>query len=597
MKRIIYCSTLIVLILSVLAFSVGCCPVFENIANWISNDNNDGTGRATDSDNTGKTAEERAENIQPIAVMEVYQQNSGSDYFAVGNPVYFSAADSSDANGDILNFRWEIGDTVISDDERTSYIFDSTGKYEITLAVDDGTSIVEASKQIYLAEFPENISIKREYEITIGIEYAIINKGPGDIKDITCLFEIPQTYRPFQIIKSIDSGPGKTDDIYSDDYNLLARFDLGDLSAGESAKAYINCDAVLYEYEYTQISDAEYSYDPEDGDLSLYTVSEYYINSDSRQVRSAVESVIGEETDPVKIAEKLYDFVIDKMVYDEEKLALGISDYSYASEILQKGKGICTDYSILYTALCRAAGIPAKFVQGLPIFSIVSEGNGELPYGHAWVEIKLPGYGWIPVDITAEGGFMAFNYYLNMETYKGSGVFYKSLLIEDEDYYPAGFYYFWEGDIEPEVTREEVYRVSGLDAGDISVISEKEFLDEVESVLSGFNATLSHTGQAHSEGWIFNDEQEIAIEETLLAGLVEISQQLKNIFYPEGSAADRNNLVAISEEVNLHKQEQIQCMKTGNYDCYQSEYNMFMDSLGRLFDYYNNMVDSFNQKY
>ncbi|HJX01577.1 MAG TPA: hypothetical protein VJ348_00200, partial [Candidatus Humimicrobiaceae bacterium] len=122
-------------------------------------------------------------------------------------------------------------------------------------------------------------------------------------------------------------------------------------------------------------------------------------------------------------------------------------------------------------------------------------------------------------------------------------------------------------------------------------------LDEAESVLSGFNTAISHTGQAHSEGLVFNDEQEIAIEETLLAGLVEISQQLKNISYPEGSAVDRNNLVAISEEVNLHKQEQIQCMKTGNYDCYQSEYNMFMDSLGRLFDYYNNMVDSFNQKY
>lgn len=354
---------------------------------------------------------------------------------------------------------------------------------------------------------------------------------------------------------------------------------------------------MLYEYEYTQLPGAGHFYDPEDSDLSLYTAGEYYINSDSRQIRSAVESVIGEETDPVMIAEKLYDFVTYEMVYDEEKLALGISDYLYASEILQRGKGVCTDYSILYTALCRAAGIPAKFVQGLPVYSIVSEGNGELPYGHAWVEIKLPGYGWIPVDITAEGGFMAYNYYLNMETYKGSGAFYKSLLIEGEDYYPAGFYYFWEGDIEPEVTREEAYRVSGLEASDLSVIAEKEFLDDVESVLSGFNAAINLTDQAHSEGWIFNDEQEIAIEETLLVKLMEISQQLKNISYPEGSAADRNNLVAVSGEVTLHKQEQIQCMKTGNYDCYRSGYNMFMDSLGKLFDYYNNMVDSFNQKY
>ncbi len=593
MKRIICYLILIISIISVSALNTGCCSIFES----ISDDNNTGTGEPVNSDGTEEAAEERVKNIPPMAILDVYQQDSGSDYFAVGNPVYLSAADSSDANGDILNFQWQIGDTIISNDERTSYIFNGTGEYEIILTVDDGTSTAKVSKQIYLIELPENVLIRRAYEMTIGIEYTIINEGPGDINDVTCLFETPQTYRPFQIIKSIESGQGKIDDIFTSDYNLITRFDLGDLPAGESAKAYINCDAVLYEYEYTTISDGGYSYDPEDSDLSLYTVDEYYINSDSQQIKSAVGSVVGEETDPVKIAKRLYDFVVDKMVYDEEKLAQELSGYLYASEILRKGKGVCTDYSILYTALCRAAGIPAKFVQGLPVFSILSEGEGELPYGHAWVEIKLPGYGWIPVDITAEGGFMAYNYYLNMETYKGSGVFYKSLPIDGEDYYPAGFYYFWEGDIEPDVRREEVYRVSGLDAGDISVISEKEFLDEVESVLSEDNAALHHINQAHSEGWKFNDEQEIAIEETLLARLLEISQQLKNIFYPESNAADRNNLVVISEEVNLHKQEQIQCMKTGNYDCYQSEYNMFMDSLKRLFDYYNNMVENFNQKY
>jgi len=147
MKRIICCSILIILIISVLAFSVGCCPIFENITNWISNDNNDGTGETTNFDNKGETAEERTENIRPIAVLEVYQQSSGSDYFAVGNPVYFSAADSSDADGDILNFQWQIGDTVISDGGETSYIFNSTGEYVIVLTASDGSNTVTVSKR------------------------------------------------------------------------------------------------------------------------------------------------------------------------------------------------------------------------------------------------------------------------------------------------------------------------------------------------------------------------------------------------------------------------------------------------------------------
>lgn len=591
MKRIICYLILIISIISVSTLNTGCCSIFEG----MSSDNNTGTGRPVNSDGTEEAEEEQ--NIPPMAILDVYQQNSGSNYFSAGNPVYLSAVDSSDANGDILNFQWRIGDMIISDDERTSYIFDSTGEYEIILTVDDGTSKTEVSKQIYLIELPENVLIRRAYEMTVGIEYIIINEGPGDINDVTCLFEVPQTYRPFQSIKGIESGPGKIDDIFTEDYNLITKFELSNIPAGESAKIYINCDAVLYEYEYAEISDREYLYGPEDNDVSLYTVSEYYINSDSQQIKSAVGSVVEEETDPVEVAKRLYDFVIDKMIYDEEKLAQGISGYLFASEILQKGKGVCTDYSILYTALCRAAGIPAKFVQGLPVFSILSEGKGELPYGHAWVEIKLPGYGWIPIDITAEGGFMAYNYYLNMETYKGSGVFYKSLLLDGENYYPAGFYYFWEGDIKPDVRREEVYRVIGLNPEDLGVISEKEFLDEIESVLSEYNATLNHINQAHSQSWIFNDEQEIAIEETLLARLIELSQLLKNIVYSEDNAADRGNLILISEEIILHKEAQIYCMKTGNYDCYWSEYNLFMDSLERLFDYYNNMVENFNRKY
>jgi len=38
-------------------------------------------------------------------------------------------------------------------------------------------------------------------------------------------------------------------------------------------------------------------------------------------------------------------------------------------------------------------------------------------------------------------------------------------------------------------------------------------------------------------------------------------------------------------------------MKNSNYDCYKDQYDMFIDSVNKLFDYYNNMVLRFNQKY
>ncbi len=567
------------------------------------------TGRDSYADNGGSSIEDKkysnnktlgsetAGNILPVAIIKTYQSGSGGDFFTVGNPVYFSAENSVDADNDALSFQWQIGNMNIMAGEEISYIFDEPGVYVIALMASDGKDTVKVSEKIYLAEHDSHFLIKKSHEATVDMEYIITNNGPADIEDVICLLQIPQTYQPFQIIKGYKSNYGKADELYSDDYNVIARFNLGNLSAGESARAYISCDAVLSEYEYERIEDKILSYDPADRDLSLYTKDEYYINSNSRQIRSVIDTVIGEETIPIKIAEKLYNYVANRMVYDEGRLTGGENRYSYASEILQSGKGVCTDYSILYTTLCRAAGIPAKFVQGIPVFSILTEGGGSLPYGHAWVEIKLPVYGWVPIDITTESGFMAYNYCLNMETYKGSGVFYRSLSVDSLDCYPSGFYYSWKGNIEPDVTRETINSVSGLNQGSLAVVSESEFLDKVGDMLSEYSTSINHFNSLHVESWIYNDPNEISIEEAFLLRLVELSGELERISYPESYTADRNSLVEISNKINLHKETQIECMKDNNYDCSINENTLFISFLNELFDYYNNMIQRFNWRY
>ena len=567
------------------------------------------TGRDSYIDNGGSSIEEKdysnnktlgsetAGNILPVAIIEIYQQGSGGDFFTVGNPVYFSAGNSMDADDDALSFQWQMEGMDLISGEEIPYIFDEPGEYLITLMVSDGKDTVTVSKKIYLAEPDSHFLITKSHEATVDMEYIITNNGPADIEDIICLLQIPQTYQPFQIIKVYKSNYGKADELYSDEYNVIARFNLGNLSTGESAKAYISCDVVLFEYEYERIEDKILSYDPADKDLSLYTKDEYYINSNSRQIQSIIDTVVGEETIPIKIAEKLYNYVANRMVYDEARLTGGESRYSYASEILQRGKGVCTDYSILYTALCRAAGIPAKFVQGIPVFSILTEGGGSLLYGHAWVEIKLPVYGWVPIDITTESGFMAYNYYLNMETYKGSGVFYRSLSVDSLDYYPSGFYYSWKGNIEPDITRETIYSVSGLNKESLTVVSESEFLDTVGDMLSEYSASINHFNSLHIENWTYNDPYEISIEEAFLLRLLELSGELERISYPESYAADRNSLVEILNKINLHKETMIECMKNNNYDCSKNENTLFISSLNELFDYYNNMIQRFNWRY
>ena len=61
-----------------------------------------------------------------------------------------------------------------------------------------------------------------------------------------------------------------------------------------------------------------------------------------------------------------------------------------AEQALELGCGVCQDYAHILIALCRALGVPARYVAG------IQEGTGET---HAWVEIYDNGY-WVGIDPT-----------------------------------------------------------------------------------------------------------------------------------------------------------------------------------------------------
>lgn len=597
MKKIVYFLISVVITVTALIYMTSGCSIIDGLKGGSPYSDLIGDSEGQSQQDQAVTDSQETGNSPPVAVMEIYQQNSSSNYFTVGNTVYLSASSSIDMDGDTLSYKWQIDSIDTLSGEEIDYVFGSTGEYDIVLTVSDGTESASVSRKIFLVEPNENIIITKVHDMIVGIEYVIKNSGPGIAYDLMCLVEVPQTYLPFQVIENRKSNYSEKDDLYTDDCNLIAQFNLGSLQEGESVNVYIDCSTTLYEYEYASIPGGMDSYDFGDKDLSLYTKGEYFINSDSKTIKSTTENIIGGERDPLVIARKLYDFVCNTLVYDQERLTEKDFNYYYASDILNKGKGVCTDYSILYAALCRAAGIPTRFVQGIPVFTMLTEGDGRLPYGHAWVEIKLPSYGWIPIDITAESGFMSYNYFLNMQTYKGSGIFYRSLTIDNENYYPLGFYYSWEGAKEPNVTQETIYSVSGLDSYDVEVVSQSDFLDGLSEVLNDYNAAINHVNNMQSGNWTFNDPQAIAVEETFLEKLIEISNVLKSLSYSDSYSEDRDNLVIISDNINNYKQEQINCMKGGNYQCYISQYEIFADYVGDIFDYYNKMVDEFNQKY
>ena len=127
--------------------------------------------------------------------------------------------------------------------------------------------------------------------------------------------------------------------------------------------------------------------------------------------------------------------------------------------------------------------------------------------------------------------------------------------------------------------------------------AEVAFLDEVYSLIDKYKSALNHMNTYHKEGWIFNDPSEIALEETFLVKLTELSNELKEFSYPSSYTTHRSNLVAISVELCNYESSIISCMKNDDYNGCVNNYNLFWTSVDKLFDYYNSIVDEYNRKY
>jgi transglutaminase-like putative cysteine protease len=70
-------------------------------------------------------------------------------------------------------------------------------------------------------------------------------------------------------------------------------------------------------------------------------------------------------------------------------------------ETLRLGSGTCRDFALLMMEAVRALGFAARFVTGY-IYSPDAGGTGNIGGGatHAWLEIYLPGAGWMSFDPT-----------------------------------------------------------------------------------------------------------------------------------------------------------------------------------------------------
>ncbi len=119
-------------------------------------------------------------------------------------------------------------------------------------------------------------------------------------------------------------------------------------------------------------------------------------------VRRTAEQAVGRIKDPVAVGKAIYDWVVEHAEYASQGAGRARQG---VGELLADGRlaGKSHEITLLFVALCRSIGLPARPVFGLRMGTSRLSGNlgilGELNAAqHCRAEFYAPGYGWIPVD-------------------------------------------------------------------------------------------------------------------------------------------------------------------------------------------------------
>ena len=144
----------------------------------------------------------------------------------------------------------------------------------------------------------------------------------------------------------------------------------------------------------------------------------------------------------IKLPEKSTDYdkgvILIQHLYQDFTYEKNVTDVTTTAEkAWSLGRGVCQDYAHILIALCRMAGIPARYVAGM----LIGEG-----YSHAWVEIFSDGrwYGLDPTNnllvtdshIKIGTGRDASDCMINRGVLKGGGTQTQNILVNVEEIQP-----------------------------------------------------------------------------------------------------------------------------------------------------------------
>ncbi|MCP2620002.1 hypothetical protein NLC35_02015 [Candidatus Aminicenantes bacterium AC-334-K16] len=225
----------------------------------------------------------------------------------------------------------------------------------------------------------------------------LTNKGLVNIDVIKTFFAVPQTSIQQTIIAPIayDNLHQYNDNLF-DLYGQQVAYTKESLAVNQVSTPGYETEILNFNVRYFLYPEdlTDETFPPEIRDL--YINQKFPPDNDKYQidhplVQSASREAITGAPNLYWKYRQINDYVVKHLTYKND------NRWDPAPVVLENGHGSCSEYTMLFIALCRAAGLPARYQGG-------SRPRDDLPYTdeifHRWAEVYFPAIGWVPVDPT-----------------------------------------------------------------------------------------------------------------------------------------------------------------------------------------------------
>jgi len=272
--------------------------------------------------------------------------------------------------------------------------FNAPGKYVSGLALEAKNLWVAdyQADRCYKLVIDDGVLFSQRDKRVENLEYVhqVRNFGPDSITSLQVYLAIPQNLNSQKLVGESQFSPKPVDFLTDKWGQKVAHFEFTNLAAGQVSSVTMNTKVELYKTRYFIFPDKVGKLADIPADIrKQYLIDDVKFQFTSPVIQEAVKTAVGNETNPYWIGRKIFNYINDKLFYER------VGGWNTAPTVLQRGNGSCSEYTFVYISMCRAAGLPARYV------GAVTHRGDDASWDdvfHRWVEIYLPNYGWIPID-------------------------------------------------------------------------------------------------------------------------------------------------------------------------------------------------------